>query len=182
MFTLAEAVMNSSSSSETFRMSVPGMNSQMAGSKSKKLLESLSPEQLDARFLREAAENKGKQLDTYLAGWMPKALIPVILGQAGIAPAQKVQTLTRTEREALIRTVKDLPLIITGLRGYDEAVVTRGGVDVKEIDPKTMASKKVRGLYFAGEVLDLDAATGGFNLQIAWSTGCAAGKGAAGEE
>ena len=142
----------------------------------------LSPEQLDARFLREAAENKGKQLDTYLAGWMPKALIPVILGQAGIAPAQKVQTVTRAEREALIRAVKDLPMTVTGLRGFDEAVVTRGGVDAREIDPKTMASKKVSGLYFAGEVLDLDAATGGFNLQIAWSTGYAAGKGAAGDK
>ena len=142
----------------------------------------LTEEQLDARFLREAAENKGKQLDTYLTGWMPKALIPVILGQAGIAPAQKVQTVTRAEREALIRAVKDLPMTVTGLRGFDEAVVTRGGVDAREIDPKTMASKKVSGLYFAGEVLDLDAATGGFNLQIAWSTGYAAGKGAAGDK
>ena len=141
----------------------------------------LSEEQLDARFLRESAENKGKQLDTYLAGWMPKALIPVILGQAGIAPAQKVQTVSKAQRADLIRAVKDLPMVITGLRGFDEAVVTRGGVDVKEIDPKTMASKKVRGLYFAGEVLDLDGTTGGFNLQIAWSTGYAAGKGAAEE-
>ncbi|MBQ6292868.1 MAG: NAD(P)/FAD-dependent oxidoreductase [Lachnospiraceae bacterium] len=138
----------------------------------------LSEEQLDARFLREAAENKGKQLDTYLAGWMPKALIPVILGQAGVAPAQKVQTVSKAQRTDLIRAVKDLPVVITGLRGFDEAVVTRGGVDVKEIDPKTMASKKVSGLYFAGEVLDLDGTTGGFNLQIAWSTGYAAGKGA----
>ena len=141
----------------------------------------LTAEQLDARFLREAAENKGKQLDTYLAGWMPKALIPVVLGQAGIESAQKVQTVTRAQREALIRAVKDIPLVITGLRGYDEAVVTRGGISVKEIDPKTMASKKLRHLYFAGEVLDLDASTGGFNLQIAWSTGYAAGKGAAKE-
>ena len=85
----------------------------------------------------------------------------------------------KEQRDALIKALKDFPLVITGLRGYDEAVVTRGGVDVKEIDPKTMASKKVRGLYFAGEVLDLDGATGGFNLQIAWSTGHAAGKGAA---
>ena len=141
----------------------------------------LTNEQLDARFLREAAENKGKQLDTYLAGWMPKALIPVVLGQAGIESVQKVQTVTRVQREALVRAVKDIPLVITGLRGYDEAVVTRGGISVKEIDPKTMASKKLRHLYFAGEVLDLDASTGGFNLQIAWSTGWAAGKGAAGE-
>ena len=142
----------------------------------------LTNEQLDARFLREAAENKGKQLDTYLAGWMPKALIPVVLGQAGTSPAQKVQTVTRAQREALIKTVKDVPLVITGLRGYEEAVVTRGGISVKEIDPKTMASKKLRHLYFAGEVLDLDASTGGFNLQIAWSTGYAAGKGAASGE
>ena len=142
----------------------------------------LTAEQLDARFLREAAENKGKQLDTCLAGWMPKALIPVILGQAGISPAQKIQTLSRAQREDLIRSVKDLPAVITGLRGFDEAVVTRGGVDVREIDPKTMASKKIRGLYFAGEVLDLDGTTGGFNLQIAWSTGYAAGKGAAADK
>ena len=141
----------------------------------------LSHEQLEARFLREAAENKGKQLDTVLAGWLPKALIPVVLGQADVPTAVKTASVTKAQREALLRTLKDLPLVITGLRGYEEAVVTRGGVSVKEIDPKTMASKKLRHLYFAGEVLDLDASTGGFNLQIAWSTGYAAGKGAAAE-
>ena len=139
----------------------------------------LSEEQLEARFLRESAGNGAKQLDTFLGGWLPKALIPVVLGQAGIGAAQKTGTVKKEQRDALIKALKDLPLVITGLRGYEEAVVTRGGVDVKEIDPKTMASKKVRGLYFAGEVLDLDGTTGGFNLQIAWSTGRAAGKGAA---
>ena len=141
----------------------------------------LTEEQLEARFLRESAGNGAKQLDTFLGGWLPKALIPVVLGQAEIAPAKKTGSVKKEERDALIRALKDLPLVITGLRGYDEAVVTRGGVEVKEIDPKTMASKKVRGLYFAGEVLDLDGTTGGFNLQIAWSTGFVAGKGAAEE-
>ena len=139
----------------------------------------LSEEQLEARFLRESAGNGAKQLDTFLGGWLPKALIPVVLGQAGADAAQKTGTVKKEQRDALIRALRDLKLVITGLRGYEEAVVTRGGVDVKEIDPKTMASKKVRGLYFAGEVLDLDGTTGGFNLQIAWSTGYAAGKGAA---
>ena len=108
-------------------------------------------------------------------------MIPVILGWADVPSAIKMSSVSRTQRSALIGAVKDLPMVITSLRGYEEAVVTRGGVSVKEIDPKTMASKKLKGLFFAGEVLDLDASTGGFNLQIAWSTGYAAGKGAAGE-
>ena len=141
----------------------------------------LTQEQLEARFIREAEAAGAKQLDTALSGWMPKALIPVILGWADVPSAIKMSSVSRTQRSALIGAVKDLPMVITSLRGYEEAVVTRGGVSVKELDPKTMASKKLKGLFFAGEVLDLDASTGGFNLQIAWSTGYAAGKGAAGE-
>lgn len=142
----------------------------------------LSREQLDARFLREAARNGARQIDTLLGGWLPKALIPVVLGQAEIDPAQKTGSVTKAQRERLLGELKDLPVLVTGMRGYEEAVVTRGGVAVREIDPKTMASKKLRHLYFAGEVLDLDGTTGGFNLQIAWSTGFAAGKGASAAE
>ena len=96
---------------------------------------------------------------------------------SGIDPEKKVNVISREERQRLVRLTKNLEMTLTGLRGYDEAIITRGGVKTKEIDPGTMESKYVRGLHFAGEVLDLDALTGGFNLQIAWSTGYAAGNG-----
>ena len=103
-------------------------------------------------------------------------MIPVILKRAGLPPDKAARDVTRAERRRLLEVTKCLTFTLTGLRGYAEAVITRGGVNVKDIDPGTMESKLVRGLYFAGEVLDVDAVTGGFNLQIAWSTGTAAGR------
>ena len=107
----------------------------------------------------------------------PSKLVPVILEKSGIDPLKVVNGITKEERSALLDNTKAFPLTITKLRGWNEAVITRGGVAVKEISPDTMESKLVKGLYFAGEVLDTDAVTGGFNLQIAWSTGHAAGAG-----
>ncbi|MBP5154219.1 MAG: (d)CMP kinase [Lachnospiraceae bacterium] len=141
----------------------------------------LSREQLRDRFLREAPDAGKKQLSTLLGGWMPRALIPVVLAQAGLEGDAGAQ-LRREERERLLETVKALRMEVTSLGSWDEAVVTRGGVSVREIDPADMSAKKIKHLYFAGEVLDLDASTGGFNLQIAWTTGRAAGEAAAGEE
>ena len=94
---------------------------------------------------------------------------------SGILPEKKVNEITKEERQNFVRLIKDFTMTLTGLRGYSEAIITKGGVSVKEIDPGTMESKLVEGLYFAGEVLDLDALTGGYNLQIAWSTGYLAG-------
>lgn len=139
----------------------------------------LTGEQMDARILREFETNKNKQFKNILGTLYPAKLIPVILERSGISPEKPVHDISREERRGLIRVTKEFELTVTGLRGYREAIITRGGVSVKEIEPATMESKKVSGLYFAGEVLDLDAVTGGFNLQIAWSTGYAAGKGAA---
>ena len=135
----------------------------------------LSGEQLDARILRDFEEAKNKQFKNALNHLYPQKMIPVIIARSGISPEKRVNEITREERQALVRATKDFRLTLTGLRGYNEAIITQGGVSVKEIDPSTMESKKVPGLYFAGEVLDLDAYTGGFNLQIAWATGYAAG-------
>ena len=106
---------------------------------------------------------------------LPKSLIPVFLGRTGIDIEKKAGGLTKQERSVIINLLKHFTLEVTGLKGYEEAVITKGGVAVNEINPKTMESKKIKGLYFAGEVLDVDALTGGFNLQIAWSTGYVAG-------
>ena len=100
-----------------------------------------------------------------------------MIRRSGIDEYKKVHEISREERQRLVNTIKNLEFTLTGLRGYNEAIITQGGVSVKEIDPSTMESKLVKGLYFAGEVLDLDAVTGGFNLQIAWSTGHLAGAG-----
>ena len=135
----------------------------------------LSGEQLDARIVRDFEEAKKKPLKNALNHLYPQKMIPVIIARSGISPEKRVNEITREERQALVRATKDFRLTLTGLRGYNEAIITQGGVSVKEIDPSTMESKKVPGLYFAGEVLDLDAVTGGFNLQIAWATGYAAG-------
>ena len=102
-------------------------------------------------------------------------MIPEIIQLSGIDPDKKVNEITKSERECFVRLMKALPMTISGLRGYNEAVITKGGVSVKEIHPSTLESKLVKGLFFAGEVIDLDAVTGGFNLQIAWSTGYLAG-------
>ena len=108
-------------------------------------------------------------------------MIPVIIRLSGISPEKKVNEITREERGILVDLLKNLSMQITGTRDFKEAIITQGGVHVKEINPSTMESKLVKGLYFAGEVLDLDAVTGGFNLQIAWSTGYLAGISAAEE-
>lgn len=134
----------------------------------------LTEEQLDARLLREFEAGINRQFKNVITGMFPAKLYPVILELGGIAPDKKVNEITRKERQDFIHLVKHFPLTLVELRPFREAIITQGGVKVKEINPKTMESKLVKGLYFIGEVLDLDAVTGGFNLQIAWSTGKAA--------
>lgn len=135
----------------------------------------LSEEQLDTRILREFEENHNKQFKNAVNSLFPAKLIPVMIELSGIDPEKKVNIISREERQKFVHLIKHLELTLTRLRDYKEAIITRGGVKVKEINPSTMESKLVNGLYFAGEVLDLDALTGGYNLQIAWSTAYAAG-------
>lgn len=141
----------------------------------------LSKEQLDARLLREFEESINKQFKNSLNNLYPAKLVPVMVDRSGISPEKKVNEITKEERQRIVQLTKEFTLTLTGLRAYNEAIITQGGISVKEVNPSTMESKLVSCLYFAGEVLDLDAVTGGFNLQIAWSTGWAAGS-AAGEE
>lgn len=136
----------------------------------------LTEEQLDKRLLRDFEENKNKQFKNALSGLFPARLIPVMIQLSGIHPDKKVNEITKEERKAFVVLIKNIPLTVTGTRSFAEAIITQGGVSVKDVNPSTMESKKVKGLYFAGEVLDLDAMTGGFNLQIAWSTGHLAGE------
>ena len=131
----------------------------------------LSEEQLDKRLLRDFEEQKNKQFKNALGGLFPSKLIPVMVELSGILPEKQVNAVSKEERRSLVHLIKNFAMTLTGIRGYNEAIITRGGVSVREIDPGTMESKKVKNLYFAGEVLDLDAVTGGYNLQIAWSTG-----------
>ena len=140
----------------------------------------LEEDKLNARILREFGENSNKAVRNVVSAVYPGKMVPVILERAGIHPDTPVHDITKQQRQALVHSTKHFALTLTSLRGFNEAVITRGGVAVKEIDPSTMASKLVSGLYFAGEVLDVDGYTGGFNLQIAWSTGHAAGEAAAG--
>lgn len=142
----------------------------------------LTLEQLDKRILRDFEENKNKQFKNSLGGLFPQRLIPIMISLSGIHPEHKVNEITKAQRAEFVALIKKLPLTITGTRSFDEAIITQGGIKVKEINPSTMESKLVPGLYFAGEVLDLDAMTGGFNLQIAWSTGHLAGESAADAE
>lgn len=135
----------------------------------------LSEEQLDKRILREFDANHNKQYKNSIDSLFPAKLKPVMIELSEIEPEKKVNEITKEERQRLVHLIKDFTMTLTGLRGYNEAIITKGGVSVKEIDPGTMESKKMKGLYFAGEVLDLDAMTGGYNLQIAWSTGYLAG-------
>lgn len=136
----------------------------------------LTAEQLEARVLREFEAAKNKKFGNVAGVFFPSRLAPVMVRLGGISSDKKVNEITKEERRRFIQNMKELELTVTGLGGYNEAVVTKGGVSVKEINPATMESKKVPGLYFIGEVLDLDAVTGGFNLQIAWSTGVAAAR------
>lgn len=141
----------------------------------------LSEEQLDKRVLREFEGGMNKQFKNVLGPLFPSKLIPVMIELSGINPEKTVNDITKQERQDFVKLIKNLPLTITGTRGFQEAIITAGGVSVKDINPSTMESKKIQGLYFAGEVLDTHAVTGGFNLQIAWSTGHLAGESAASE-
>ena len=134
----------------------------------------LSQEQLDERILRDFDEEKNKAFKNSLDKLLPKKMIPVIVRLSDIDGNKKVNEITKQERQKLVSLIKGLELTLTGLRGFNEAIITQGGINVREINPTTMESKLVKNLYFAGEVLDVDALTGGFNLQIAWSTGYAA--------
>ncbi len=136
----------------------------------------LTQEQLDKRILRDFTENQNKEFKNLLGKLLPAKLIPVVVDLCGIAPEKKGNSITRSERKNLAYLLKHFTLTLTDLGGFDEAVITKGGVETKEIDPGTMESRLVGGVYFAGEVMDVDALTGGFNLQIAWSTGYRAGK------
>lgn len=135
----------------------------------------LSQEQLDQRILRDFEENRNKQFKNSVDRLFPAKLKPIMIELSGISAEKKVNEISKEERIRFVKLIKEFPMTLTGLRSYKEAIITKGGVSVKEIDPGTMESKKIKGLYFIGEVLDLDALTGGFNLQIAWSTAAAAG-------
>lgn len=135
----------------------------------------LDSKELDGRILRDFKKYANKDFKNALDDLLPQKIIPVIIRLSKIEPDKKVNSITKEERSRLLEIIKDLPLDITDTAGYNEAVVTRGGVSVDEIDPSTMESKIIKGLYFAGEVIDVDAFTGGFNLQIAFSTGYIAG-------
>ena len=135
----------------------------------------LTKEQLDKRILRDFEEKQNKQFKNALDGLLPSKLIPVIIQLTQIPADKFIHDITREERITLVELLKKLPLTVTGTRPFNEAIITQGGVSVKDINPSTMESKMISNLYFAGEVLDLDALTGGFNLQIAWSCGYLAG-------
>jgi len=142
----------------------------------------LDYKELDNRILRDFEKYINKDFANALDDLLPQKIIPIIIELSGIAKDKKVHNITKEERKDLTELLKSLPLSITGTLGYNEAVVTSGGINVDEINPSTMESKLVKNLYFAGEVLDLDAYTGGFNLQIAFSTGYVAGSNICTEE
>ena len=135
----------------------------------------LAPEELDKRILRDFEEIKNKEFKNSLDKLLPKKMIDVVIDLSGIDPYKKVNEITKEERTKLVNLLKNFKIIITGFRPVEEAIVTAGGISIKEINPKTMESKLVNGLFFAGEIIDVDAYTGGFNLQIAYSTGYTAG-------
>ena len=135
----------------------------------------LSIEQLDTRILRDFEEVKNKQFKNSLDKLLPKKMIDVIIEKSKIDPDKKVNEITKEERHNLLNLIKNFEVKLLGFRPVDEAIITAGGIIVKEINPKTMESKLVSGLYFAGEIIDVDAYTGGFNLQIAYSTGWTSG-------
>jgi predicted Rossmann fold flavoprotein len=139
----------------------------------------LSEEKLDLRIVRDFEQNSNKVFRNAVSGLYPARMQPVIIRRSGIPAGKAVHDITKAERMELIRVTKHFQMTLTGLRGFQEAVITHGGVSVKEVDPSTMESRILPGLYLAGELLDVDAYTGGFNLQIAWATGHAAGAAAA---
>ncbi len=136
----------------------------------------LSAKKLDERILRDFEKNKNKKLVNSLFELLPSKLIPFMIEKAGLDPDKPVNSITREERGRLCSALKDLRFSVCANRGFNEAIITRGGVSVKEIDPSTMRLKSFKNLYLAGEMIDVDACTGGFNLQIAWSTGALAGR------
>lgn len=142
----------------------------------------LSEEQLDTRILRDFDENKNRQFKNAIKGLLPAKMIPIIIALSNIHQDRKINEITKEERKYLVNLIKAFPMTLTGLRDFKEAIITRGGIAVKEVNPSTMESKLIKGLYFAGEILDIDAYTGGFNLQIAWSTGYLAGSSIEGGE
>ena len=135
----------------------------------------LDNDKLDVRILRDFDEIKNKEFKNSLNKLLPQKLIPVIIKRTNIAPFKKVNEITKEERQRLLNELKSFKININGTRQIEEAIITSGGVDIKEINPKTMESKIVQGLFFAGEIIDVDCFTGGFNLQVAWSTGYRAG-------
>ena len=136
----------------------------------------LDEKKLDMRFLRDLEKYANRSMENALADLYPHSMVPVLLRRAGIDTALRANSLTRQQRYALLEQTKHFAIPIVGTRPVEEAIITRGGVNVREIDPKTMQSKLVNGLYFAGEIIDCDAYTGGFNLQIAWATAYAAAR------
>lgn len=134
----------------------------------------LDEEKLDNRILRDFEELKNKQFKNSLGLLLPKKMVEPMISIIGIDPEKRINEITKEERKTIVKNLKNLELTINGFREIEEAIVTKGGINIKEINPKTMESKLIQGLYFAGEIIDLDAFTGGFNLQIAWSTGYAA--------
>ena len=135
----------------------------------------LTDEQLDERILRDFKEFKNKQFKHSLDKLLPQKLIPVFIEKSEIEPEKRVNEITREERNKMVHLLKDFEITIKNFRPVEEAIITSGGIDTKEINPKTMESKLIKGLYFAGEIIDVDSYTGGFNLQIAYSTGYTAG-------
>lgn len=142
----------------------------------------LTEEQLDERILRDFSQSPNKSLAVVLKGLLPASIIGEVLKRSNVGGDKKVNAVSKSERLSLLTTVKNFDMLVASLRSIDEAIVTSGGVNVKEVNPKTMESKLIKGLYFCGEVLDVDAFTGGFNLQIAFSTGFAAGNSIKSEE
>ncbi len=136
----------------------------------------LDKDTLDKRLLRDFSDNKNKIYSNVLSGLLPSKLIPVFVNLSGVSPEKRVNEITKEERRRICDLLKDLSFTVTGTRPVEEAIVTSGGINVKEINPSTMESRLVKGLYFAGEVIDVDAYTGGYNLQIAFSTGHLAGE------
>ena len=136
----------------------------------------LTEEKLDERLLRDFSKLKNKQFKNSFDKLLPHKMIEPMIEKTKIKPYKKINEITKEERKLIVKLLKNLEIVIRRLRPIDEAIITSGGIDVKEINPKTMESKKVEGLYFAGEIIDVDSLTGGYNLQIAWSTGYLAGR------
>lgn len=143
------------------------------------LKSALSAEQLDKRLIRDFERDNNKKFRNGLGDLLPSKMIPIIIELSGIDPDKAINLVTKEERNSIVSLLKNMSLTVVGTRGYNEAIITQGGISVKDINPSTMESKIVNDLYFCGEVLDLDALTGGFNLQIAWSTGHLAGESSA---